>query len=170
MKIYLNLTNGIEWLKDLPIKNSVGYCRIQSTKCEQKDWSYIIEDLEYQLLLDIALGKEVVVLDCGARKEVSRAVYQGVQWITYVLNKRWLNKDIQVFVNKTNVSKYFESCYTVLSRRAKNKLDYIKKFLITDEISLTGISKSTEIDSKYDEYTSILKGINIYEYDKVNQE
>jgi len=160
MKYYLNLTNGIEWILDLdvPVKD-IGCIRIQSTKCEQKDWSYIIEDLDYQFLLDLALGEDVIVLDCSPKKDVSRALYQGVEWIKYVLNRRWFDREENCFVKGNKVNNYFKEEYKLLSRRAKNKLDYVKKFIITDKIYLQGMCKTTSMDSNYEGYKQILKGV-----------
>ena len=160
MKYYLNLTNGIEWVQELnvPIKD-IGCIRIQSTKCEQKDWSYIIEDLDYQFLLDLALGEDVIVLDCSPKKDVSRALYQGVEWIKYVLNRRWFDREENCFVKGNKVNNYFKEEYKLLSRRAKNKLDYVKKFIITDKIYLQGMCKTTSMDSNYEGYKQILKGV-----------
>jgi hypothetical protein len=160
MKYYLNLTNGIEWVQELnvPIKD-IGCIRIQSTKCEQKDWSYIIEDLDYQFLLDLALGEDVIVLDCSPKKDVSRALYQGVEWIKYVLNRRWFDREENCFVKGNKVNNYFNEEYKLLSRRAKNKLDYVKKFLLTDRIYLQGMCKTTSMDSNYEGYKQILKGV-----------
>lgn len=168
MKYYLNLTNGIEWVQDLnvPIKD-IGCIRIQSTKCEQKDWSYIIEDLDYQFLLDLALGEDVVVLDCSPKKDVSRALYQGVEWLKYVLNRRWFDREEDCFVKSNKVNNYFNEEYKLLSRRAKNKLDYLKKFLLTDKIYLQGICKGTSMDSNYEGYKQILKGVFSDEHSEI---
>ena len=154
--IYINLTNGIEYLKNIDFKPK--FIRIQSTKCEQKDWNFIIEDLDYQFLFDLALGKPVTVIDYSAKKEETRAVYQGVSWIKYVLNRYWLDKHETPFVKNCNVLDYYNSMYNLLSERSKKKLDYVKKFLTTSEIYLEGYCESTKLDSNYAEYKNILTG------------
>ncbi len=158
--IYLNLTNGIEALRELKLKE-VKFIRIQSTKCEQKDWSFIIEDLDYQFLLDLALGEKVTVVDFSARKERTRAIYQGLPWIIYVLNRRWFNREITPFVKTHEVTNYFRNEYHNLSKRAKKKLDYIKKFLSTDKIYLCSNYEKTFLDSKYEIYRNILKNAKL---------
>lgn len=144
MKIYLNLTNGLEYLKELP-SYKWKFVRIQSTKCEQKDWNFIIEDLDYEFLFDVGRGEIVYVFDKSERKEMSRALYQGLEWIKYVLNRRWLGKIIVPKVKDNNVSTYFDIQYNKLSRRAKKKLDYVKKFITSNCINIIPIqtSKST---------------------------
>lgn len=144
MKIYLNLTNGLEYLKELP-SYKWKFVRIQSTKCEQKDWNFIIEDLDYGFLFDVAGGEIVYVFDKSERKEMSKALYQGLEWIKYVLNRRWYGKIIVPKVKRNNVSIYFNTQYNKLSRRAKKKLDYVKKFVTSNYINIVPIqtSKST---------------------------
>lgn len=153
--IYLNLTNGLEFLEQGPM--NIKFVRIQSTKCEQKDWSFIIEDLDYQFLFDLALGKNITIIDYSARKENARAVYQGLEWIKYVLNRRWFDKITIPYVKEHNVSGYFNEMYNNLSKRSKKKLDYVKKFLIVNEINLEGICHNTKLDSNYEKYKEILR-------------
>ncbi len=153
--IYLNLTNGIEALQKMKFRD-VKFVRIQSTKCEQKDWSFIIEDLDYQFLFDLALGRKVVVIDFSAKKEKTRVIYQGLPWIIYVLNMRWFDREITSFVKQNNVTKYFRSIYHILPERTKKKLDYVKKFLSTDKIYLYGACEKTKLDSKYEVCKDIL--------------
>lgn len=152
---YLNLTNGLEALQGMKLRD-VKFVRIQSTKCEQKDWSFIIEDLDYQFLFDLALGRKVVVIDFSVKKEKTRAIYQGLPWIIYVLNRRWFDREITSFVKQNNVTKYFRSIYHILPERTKKKLDYVKKFLSTDKIYLYGACEKTKLDSKYEVYKDIL--------------
>lgn len=89
---YINLTNGIEAIPIL----SEGYhfIRIQSTQCEQKHWDRVIQELDYDFLINAALGNECVIYDYGARKPNARAMYQGVEFIKYVLHRRWLGARI----------------------------------------------------------------------------
>ena len=77
MSIYLNLTNGIEALECLKPANlnASNLVRIQSTACEQKRWDFILQDLDYSFLMDIALGENVTVVDYSAKKENTRVFY-----------------------------------------------------------------------------------------------
>src|SRR5574340_1552415 len=63
--IYLNLTNGLEALP-LFADNYKIIC-IQSTACEQKRWDYILADLDYNLLFDLALGNNCFIIDYTQR-------------------------------------------------------------------------------------------------------
>lgn len=74
--IFLNLTNGLEFLNDS--QRIGGFVRIQSTACEQKRWWPIILDLDYTFLIHVGLGHAVCVCDASAKKQVPRALYQGI--------------------------------------------------------------------------------------------
>lgn len=156
MSIYLNLTNGIEALEFLKPAN-LRFVRIQSTACEQKRWDFILQDLDYSFLMDIALGENVTVVDYSAKKENTRAVYQGLEFIKYVLNKYWLNKEYTPNVKGFNCSEYFKSVYDKLDKRTFKKLEYFKKFLKTNEIKLKGLCFKTEHDGDYEYYFELLK-------------
>ena len=159
MSIYLNLTNGIEALESLkPAKlHASNLVRIQSTACEQKRWDFILQDLDYSFLMSIALGERVTVVDFSAKKENTRAVYQGLEFIKYVLNKYWLNKEYTPNVKGFNCSEYFKSVYDKLDKRTFKKLEYFKKFLKTNEIKLKGLCFKTEHDGDYEYYSELLK-------------
>ena len=72
---YINLTNGVEAISTL--QGDYRFIRIQSTVCEQKLWDRLIQDLDYDFLMNLALGHKCIVYDFGARKPIPRAVYQG---------------------------------------------------------------------------------------------
>lgn len=172
IKRYINLTNGIEAIEG--INGSYNFIRIQSTMCEQKNWDRIIQELDYTFLMDLALGNECVVYDYGARKPIPRAMYQGLEFIKYTLNKRWLDKEYVPNVSRSNrernyndCSKYFYECYKSLDNRTKKKLDYFMQFLNTDEIKLSYISQATIHDGDKEFYRRILidKSRNDKEYD-----
>lgn len=106
--------------------------------------------------MNLALGNECVVYDYGANKPVSRALFQGIEWIRFVLNKRWLDKTIIPFVRGHNVEKYFEDQYQKLDKKTKLKIDYFKKFLKTDVVHLRYVSRSTANDGNHKFYREIL--------------
>ena len=138
---YINLTNGIEYLPEIDVH---GYIRIQSTACEQKRWWFIINDLDYSFLLQVALGNKVIIYDTSAHKNVSRALFQGVEWVKYVLSKCWLGKEITPVVRGCNCRGYFRDCFRVSSRDkdlAIKKLKYLKKLIDPQVVDIEIISK-----------------------------
>jgi len=159
-KNYLNLTNGIEYIPTL--NNNYSFIRIQSTMCEQKNWDRIIQELDYDFLMNLAIGNECIIYDCGARKEIPRAIYQGSEFIKYVLFKRWYGVEYKTDISRTNkehkrknCNKYFEKCYHNLDDKTKKKLDYFKPYLYGD-IYLKTVSKSTSKDGDKEYYKEIL--------------
>lgn len=124
VNIFLNLTNGLEMLPAFP---NASFVRIQSTACEQKRWQAIIDDLDHTFLMRLAIGEPCVVVDFSQKKGTTRALYQGVPFIAYVLNKVWGKKQpSKVIVNGANVIGYFDEVFSTLDTR---KLDYFKKFI-----------------------------------------
>lgn len=157
---YINLTNGIESLPMNP--DGFRFIRIQSTMCEQKNWDRLIQDLDYDFLLNAAIGNECAVYDYGARKPISRAVYQGIEFIKYALHKRWLNEEYLTDCNRNNAehirkdcNSYFESCYRNLGDRTKKKLDYFKPYVV-GEINIVTVTDATIHDGDKQFYRNIL--------------
>ena len=112
-KLYINLTNGIE---DIPFLSSFySFIRIQSTWCEQKEWDKILQDLDYGFLMDLAIGNKCIVID-RSKRGTSRAIFQGLEFIKYALNKVWFNEDaVELWVRNCNVIKYFRKCFAIFS-------------------------------------------------------
>ena len=156
-KIFLNLTNGIEAIEkyNLDVKD-INYIRIQSTHCEKPDFERILFELDHNFLMWLALGYECVVYDFGAKSETSKAVYHGLEWVRYVLNRRWFNLKTIPLVRTKNVSSSFERYYSQLSRTIKRKIDYYKKFLMTNELKLSSVTSATNNDNKPDFYLNVL--------------
>jgi hypothetical protein len=157
-KIFLNLTNGIQALEkyNLPL-DEVNFVRIQSTHCENKAFEKMLLTLDSNFLMWLALGYECVVYDFGARNDTSKAVYYGLEWIRYVLNKRWFNKNTIPYVKGKNVEMVFSTYYSEINSKTKRQLDYYKKFLMTDEIQLSAITSATYIDNQPENYFKILQ-------------
>jgi len=56
-----------------------------------------------------------------------------------------------------NCIKYFEDNYKCLSFETKKKVDYYKKFLLTNDTHIIPITANTTHDSNYDYYRKILE-------------
>jgi hypothetical protein len=156
VKKFINLTNGLAWGH---LVAPDGYVRIQSTYLEQKHFSKVIEDLDYTFLLPLVSGEECVVLDASHRSGgVSRAIYQGLPWIKYVVELRCKGLESQdIRVKGNNVAPYFKEQAARLSSRAKVKLAYAKKFakLDQDPLRLSGRGLKTIHDGDYDHFVEI---------------
>jgi hypothetical protein len=160
MKTYLNLTNGLEFLPNILSDESWGVIRIQSTACEQKRWDYILNELDYDFLFNVAIGTHIKVVDYSARKEKPRALYQGLVWVQYVLNRVWYNVEVKSFVKDHNCTTYFRECYDKLDSKTIKRLEYMNRFVnkdleqIREFIIETG---RTDYDGKYEYYVDIVK-------------
>jgi len=151
---YINLTNGIEFLR-VP-EGGYRFIRIQSTACEQKRWDFIIQDLDSDFLMNLALGNYCIVCDCGKRDR-TRAQWQGLEFIKYMLHRVWFGTDYKpIMRNGHNATEYFRQEYENLSDRTLKKVEYFKKFLATDRVCLSAASMKTTHDGQYDWYCSML--------------
>ena len=123
MKTFLNLTNGL--LYDGPFD---GFIRIQSCHCEQKNWERVIDSIDNNFLMWLALGYDVEVVDYSANKEIPRALYQGLEFIWYCCCREW-GIENTAFVNGVNVTSYFTEGYNKIDRNKRRKFKYFRKFL-----------------------------------------
>lgn len=135
-KYYYNLTNGLEFEQFI---EPYSFIRIQSTACEQKKWNFIIQDLDNDFLFNVSIGTTCIICDLSEKKEETRALYQGLEWITFVLTKRWLAKKYMPMVRDNDTFNYFDYYYHQLAPQTKRKLDYFKRFLKTDTVCINKI-------------------------------
>ncbi len=139
---YINLTDGIEWIPELPNYHAV---RISSTVIEKADWPLLVLELDHDLLFRLSQGVECVVYDCGTRRVVSKTIAIGVPYIKSVLEQAWFGEGA------------FKRATTVIAQRAKAKVGYCRKLLNTTEVRLRGVSKRTDHDGDYGWYRDLLK-------------
>jgi len=157
-KVFINLTNGIEAIPDLNWED-VGFIRIQSSHCERQKYNQILENIDYNFLMYLAMGYECVVYDFAANSEVPKAIYTGLEWIKYVCNRRWLNKEYPVIVKDKNVTEFYKLHYAKIDYKIKRKIDYFKKFLLTEELRIISITTQTKNDNKIEFYQKIIQNI-----------
>jgi hypothetical protein len=160
-KHFINLTNGISALNTFTSVKDWHFIRILSTHCESKQWGKILQYLDNDFLLYLSLGYNCYVYDYSHHGKMSRACYQGIEWVRYALNKNWFKKEIRVNMNGTNCKEYFRKEYKKLDRPTINKLKYFKKFLNTKKIRIQIISGHTSHDGDYSYFREILiKNLN----------
>ena len=100
------------------------------------------------------------------RIPIPRAVYQGLEFVKYVLSRRWLNIEYATNVNRSknkarinNCNKYFDKCYQQLEDRTKKKLDYFAPYINTKKIKLSCITDCTQHDGDKELYREILRKV-----------
>jgi hypothetical protein len=152
--IYFNLTNGLEMLPAFADNYKV--IRIQSTACEQKRWDFVLSDLDNGFLFDLAIGKTCYVIDFSQRKQKPRALFQGLEWIQYVLNRVWFGKQTKALVRGNDASRYFDEVYKTIDPKTIKKIKYFKKFLKCKEIDLIPVGGKTANDGNYDFYNKLV--------------
>lgn len=157
---FINLTNGIEAIQEYNLKNWRAI-RIQSCACEQKLWEDILNSLSDDFLLNVALGNKVIVYDYGANKEISRAVWQGLEWIKFVLYQGWIGEVYYPQGRAEPMKDYFQQVYYGLGKRVRKRLGYFKKFF-NGKIDIQSVTSSTIKDGNYELYVDMLKK-EIYE-------
>ena len=160
-KHYINLTNGIEAINEYKLSD-YSFIRIQSTACEQKLWDKIILDLDYDFLMNVAIGNECVVYDYGTNKPIPRAIYQGLQFVIFVLQKLWCGQADDVYVSRRvngtrhKVNDYFENCFRSLSDQAIKKIKYFRPFF-KGKVDIHFVTKATTHDGNKTYYVQQLE-------------
>lgn len=144
---FINLTTGIERYKELTQQGiTPNFLRIQSTHGEAQNFTAIMEYLDANLLMNLAIGNECIIYDAGSRRDngCSRVIWQLIPFIQYSLTKLWFQKKNVVAYNivgnkKLDVTEYYERKFKELPKLTKKRLRYYRKFLLTDKIELHGV-------------------------------
>lgn len=155
-EIFLNLTAGLEYEYFLSLKNCQ-FERWQSTYLEQKLHEKFLKEISNNFLMKLAIGRKCLILDCTSRKKknnTSRALWQGIPWIEYCLNRIWFNKEITC---SYGMHKTFQEKFISLSKCTRNRFKYYRKFLLTSSINICYISKGTDHDSDEEFYKNLIK-------------
>lgn len=167
IKHYINLTNGIAAIANIPAGEAMGFVRIQSTTLEHKDWVGLFTvDVCADMLLHLALGWDCVLHDRGTNRVCSKTCYTGISLIRYVLNRHWygLQPDVVYNLNRRgeqghNVAVYYAAIYDSLTkeRTVARRLNYFRQYAIPAAgIRLRGISESTTHDGDRAYHRSLL--------------
>lgn len=155
-KHFVNLTNGIEAIRQFNLQD-YAFLRIQSTACEQKRWPFILDDLDANFLMSLALGHTCIIYDYGHNGK-PRSLWQGCEWIRYALERRWYGRTIRPSVHGHNVGAYFDACYSRLPDTTLRRLDYFGKFASGGAVNIEIVWGKTYLDGKYHTYAGLLEG------------
>lgn len=156
-KIFINLTNGIEAIDKYNLNiEDVSYIRLLSCHCERSNFIDILDDLDNNFYMYLALGYNCIVYDFSANSENSKAMYIGLYWVEYVLRRRWFGETVSPQIKGWDVSERFDMFYKKIDRKLRRKLDYFKKYLNCSSISIQTICSETANDNKADYYVELL--------------
>jgi len=175
IKHFINLTNGIEFISELQEKGitDINFIRIESTTLERKDFIKLLNSLDSNLLMYLALGYKCYFYDAGTNRNFSKTCYLGVPLINYILSRRWTgNVPIAYRYSRsgkeriTDVAGRSDWIYNFLftfeqsdkaKRSMKRKIDYYKRYITNGKIGeLIPISHSTSNDGNYAYYAKVV--------------
>lgn len=177
-KTFINLTNGIEKIPQL--NGEFSFIRIQSSQCESKKWLKVITGLDDNFLMYLSLGYVCEVIDYSQKKDCSRALFQGLSLIEYILNRRWYDLEKNCIIkDNIDVTDYYKNIYNDLfiynqnpeKDYLKNKLKYYKKFCSSNSVKIIPVCYTTTNDGNNDFYVSIIKNFlknKKEEYGRIN--
>lgn len=173
---FINLTNGLEALPLLlqngVSMNEISYIRIQSTHCESRNYFAILENLDNNLLMSLALGQYCVLYDFGSRgtgalipdddvrSGIPRAWWLGTEWIRHVLSDVWNleDKDAQFRnVRGYNSKVIFDEQLELMPKALRRRLKYFRPYLQTKKLYMFPLYSKTDKDGEKDFYAQTLK-------------
>jgi len=105
--------------------------------------------LSDDFLMNLALGNRCIIYDFGANKEVPRAIWQGLEFVKFVLYEKWFGHTYRFSGRMATAGKYMQDVYDRLSPKTIKKLDYFLQFLSTDFLRLESVTGSTSNDGNY---------------------
>ena len=175
LRHFINLTNGIEVVPTL-IANGVkeaeiNYVRIQSTHCESRNYISILENIDTNLLMNLARGNICLLYDYGSRGTgkligeddekfgIPRAYWLGVEWIRHALADIWNLPESCVerrYVRGYNSVSHFNEQVQLIPKTLRRKLKYYRPYLVTEHLHLYPIYKRTIHDSNKQFHVDLL--------------
>lgn len=159
-QFWINMTNGLQAIREYRLLD-YHVMRVQSTHCEQKRWEDVLASVPDEFLFHMALGYRCYVFDYGAHRELSRAQWQGFEWVRYVLWRRWASRVITPVGRAKCMGPYFAQQYARLSRRAKSRLDYFKPMILGEPKGLIiNVAGRTANDGKKEWLFNCIRGEN----------
>ena len=148
---FLNCTTGLEFLDAISKDCELHFTRIQSTSGEQGRWNYILNNVDNDFLMHLAIGSKCVFFDCTSRyggRRDSRAIWQCIEWIKYAIHRCWFDEEIKCPYGQ---HKHFQHIYNHnLKKATKRRLRYFKRFVLTDKIYLKTVCCRTTHDSDFE--------------------
>ena len=171
--IYINLTTGLEQLKEFQEKFKDGeaefhFSHLQSTHLEQVNYKAFLNSVDNDMLMYLALDWPILFVDSGSRYKdgIPRTIYQGLQFLKYVCTRMWFGVDEKDLckVKCFNCHKFFQEKYAELfinsdtkDNQLCKKFKYFKKYAVPREyFNLVGISQISVFDGKPQEYLDIV--------------
>lgn len=138
------------------------FLRIQSTACEQQLYDALLESLDANLLMSLALGRQCLVWDLGSRNKkraAPRAIWYGLEFVKYTLYRIWFRTEYLPWLRGHNSIREFNQAYEdKVSQGTKNRLRYYSRWIRPglDTVPLYGVYKATTHDRDLEYHQSIV--------------
>jgi hypothetical protein len=157
MPTYINLTQGLEHSLARTI-DGARYLRIQSTHLEQNRLDLVAESISDDFLVNLALGNQVIVIDCGSRKHTgcSRAIWQGLTLVNEWAGHYWQASTLQ-WVDQYQhiaglpayrcVAEGLRKNDQFMNETARKKFRYAARYTTGPNIRLYGLFEPAKMDS-----------------------
>lgn len=178
-RYYINLTNGIEALPLLVREkgitlDEISYVRIQSSHCEKGDHVSILNNLDYNFMMNMALGNVNIMYDFGsrgtgslmqndARDGIPRAMWWGTELIRHTLETIWdlpIKSTDRRMVKGYNVAQEFNERIQTLPKAVKKRIKYFRPYIQTDQLQWYNVYCKTMHDGEKEWYAKTLKEVN----------
>ena len=156
--VFVNLTCGLDAVRG----SFDGFVRIQSTALEQHRWGSVLRDLDYTFLAALAQGADVCVIDASHNpgKWGSRAIWQGLPFINYVIGRRWHGYvPDKLFFRDHNARRYVDGVYEKLPRADLAHIDYFARLNPSADYQLSGFTAYTEHDGQPAYWAELFRAI-----------
>lgn len=124
---FINLSRGLLCPCRKPKAHII---RLQSTRCEQKQWGQLIHDAGPELLFAVASGHVAIVHDVDEQLRETRACWQGLSWLRYACHKAWNegSPPQEKVKHGLILDKYWQQEWDKLPRGTRHWLKYFKQF------------------------------------------
>lgn len=136
VKVWLNLTNGIEAASYLDrLHVPYDFCRFRSCSFEQKRWGDAIDSMPDDMLMRLALGQRQVIIDFGANKPCPRAMRQGIPITMRMIASSWgLDVDDHLYMfgrsgKPMKCDMDFTKYVMRLDKKQRSRLSYFGKYV-----------------------------------------
>lgn len=150
---FVNLTNGLEAVPTLKrIGAQIHMCRLQSSHCESSRPDLLLSSVDASMLFWLAQGHTVLVYDYGSRNKkrgVPRAIWYGLEFLKYVLNKVWYNtRETHCYLRGVNTVNMFEDLLKTVEKGTMKRIKYYRQYTGDSKfVSLYGVYNSTTRDA-----------------------
>ncbi|GMH40515.1 hypothetical protein BSKO_08419 [Bryopsis sp. KO-2023] len=159
---FVNLTNGLEMV---PILEELGlpysFIRLQSTACEQDLVETMMQTMDANFLMNLAVGRCCLIYDFGSRMVTGQpsSFWKGLEFVRFITRRYFLARPSEAFLKGRRVTKKFDYDVNNFSEKTKNLMRYYKKYVPDgmQDIQLYGFFRPTAHDEDKDYYVGLVK-------------